>query len=248
MSRRGLLGQSSPCQHTGMERATDPDGARAVRVRAYLGGVRDLKRTFRAPGGADLAAFMKRAALAALPKADGCHLLVVSAERTGEDEPIAAALDRLARRHMLGRDLAAALATTADGARAVLAATAKHAADFGHLRAALAGKEPFSLQVATTEPTAADHATPDADRSVLVPPATPPVGISGSARLHRTLRAVTFLGWRPERKIDAAVAPDDGGRARHGGRRQRGRPHGRPARTPHRRTGGHRRSGGARGP
>ena len=51
-----------------MERGTEPDRARAVRVRAYLGGrVHDAKRSFRVPADADLAAAMKRAALAAIP-------------------------------------------------------------------------------------------------------------------------------------------------------------------------------------
>jgi hypothetical protein len=123
-----------------MERDTEPDGARVVRVRAYLGGrVRDVRRTFRAPAGADLAAFLKRAALAALPKSEGWRLVVFFVERTGEAEPVAAVLDRLARCHMLGRDRAVALAVTADGARAVLAVGAKDAAYVERLRAALAG-------------------------------------------------------------------------------------------------------------
>ena len=121
--------------------ANERDGARAVRIRAYLGRVHDVRRTFRAPAGADLAAFMKRAALAALPKAEGWRLLVVSVGRTNEAEAVAAILDRLARRHMLGRDRAAALAATADGARAVLAVAAEDAARIGRLRAALAGKD-----------------------------------------------------------------------------------------------------------
>ncbi len=123
-----------------MERSTEPDRARAVRVRAYLGGrVRDVRWTFRAPTGADLAAFLKRAALAALPKTEGWHLLVVSVERTSEAEPVAAVLDRLARRHMGGSGYGAALAVTADGARAALAVGAKDAARVARLRAALAG-------------------------------------------------------------------------------------------------------------
>ncbi len=120
-------------------RGTEPDGARTVQVRAYQGRVRDLRRTFRAPAGAELGAFMKRCALAALPKDAGWHLLVVSVERTSEAEAVVPFLDRVARRHMVGRDRAAALAVTADGARAVLAVAAKDAADVGRLRAALAG-------------------------------------------------------------------------------------------------------------
>ena len=65
--------------------------------------------------------------------------LVVSVERTSEAEPVAAVPDRLARRHMLGRDRAAALALTTDGGRAVLAVAAKNAARVERLRAALAG-------------------------------------------------------------------------------------------------------------
>ena len=121
-----------------MERGTEPDRARAVRVRAYLGTVRDVRRTFRAPAGADIAAFMKRAALAALPKAEGWRLVVFSVEWTSDAEPVALFLDRLARRHMGGADFAAALAVTADGARAVLAVGAKDPARVERLRAALA--------------------------------------------------------------------------------------------------------------
>ena len=126
-----------------MERGTEQDRARAVRIRAYRGGrVQDVRRTFRAPAGADLAAFLKRAALAALPKAEGWHFLVVSVERTSEGEAVAAVLDRLARHHMVegGRDFGAALAVTADGGRAVLAVAAKDTVRIGRLRAALAGK------------------------------------------------------------------------------------------------------------
>ncbi len=122
-----------------MEKITDPDRARAFRVRVYLGRVRDVRRTFRAPAGADLAASMKRAALAALPKAEGWRLFVASVERTSEDEPVAAVLDRLARRHVVGDDYAAALAVTADGARAALAVGAKDAARVARLRAGFAG-------------------------------------------------------------------------------------------------------------
>ncbi|WP_343894523.1 hypothetical protein [Craurococcus roseus] len=123
---------------------TEPDRARAVRVRAYLGRVRDVKRTFLVPADADLAAAMKRAALAALPKSGGWRLLVVVVERTGEDEHVGLFLDRLARRHMAegGRDFAAALAVTADGARAVLAVAAEDAERIGRLRAAFAGEVP----------------------------------------------------------------------------------------------------------
>ena len=122
-------------------RGTEPDGARTVQVRAYQGRVRDLRRTFRAPAGADLGAFMKRCAFAALPKPEGWRLVVFSVERTDEAEAVAAVLDRLARRHMVegGRAFAAALAVTGDGTRAVLAVAARDAAQVERMRAALAG-------------------------------------------------------------------------------------------------------------
>ncbi len=63
----------------------------------------------------------------------------ISVERTSEVEPVAPVLDLLARRHMVRLDRAAALAATADGARAVLAAAAEDAARIKRLRAALAG-------------------------------------------------------------------------------------------------------------
>jgi hypothetical protein len=124
-----------------MERGTEPDRARAVRVRAYFGGrVRDVRRTFRVPADADLAAAMKRAALVAIPERDGWRRVVFSVERTSEDERVAPVLDRLARRHMGGGDCAAALAATLDGARAALAVGAKDPARIERLRAALAGR------------------------------------------------------------------------------------------------------------
>ena len=90
------------------------------------------------PADADLAAAMKRAALAAVPKHVGWHLLIVSIERTGEDEGVAPVLDRLARHHMGAGGFAAAVAATLDGARAVLAVGAKDPARIERLRAALA--------------------------------------------------------------------------------------------------------------
>jgi hypothetical protein len=122
--------------HTG----TEPDRARAVRIRAYLGQVRDVRRTFRVPADADLAASMKRAALAVLPKGEGWNLQVFSVERTREDERLAPVLDRLARRHSAVGDVAAALVATLDGARAVLAVAARDASRIERLRAELTGK------------------------------------------------------------------------------------------------------------
>ena len=58
----------------------------------------------------------------------------------------------------------------------------------------------------TTEATTADRAPPDAGRSVGPHGYAAGRRISRSARLHRTLRAVTSSGRRPEQKIDAAVA------------------------------------------
>jgi hypothetical protein len=142
---RCLFGRTGLCQDAGMETGTGPDGARTVRVRAYRdGGARDLGRAYRARADADIAALLKRAALAALPKAEGWHVVVVSAERSRAGEPVAAALDRLARRLTTGGgggpDLAAALAATADGARAALAVAAKDATRIARVRAAFAAR------------------------------------------------------------------------------------------------------------
>jgi hypothetical protein len=120
---------------------THPDGGRTVRIRTYLNGVRDLRRSYRARVDVDIATFLKRGAIAALPEAEGWHLLVVSAERTQENEALAVALDRLANRLMDdGPDFAAALAVTTDGARAALAVTARDAAPIARLRATLVAK------------------------------------------------------------------------------------------------------------
>ena len=123
-----------------METDTEPNDARAARIRVYSGGrVQDVKRTYRAPAEADLAEFLKRCALAVLPKAEGWRLLVVSVARTEEFEAIAPVLDRLARRLVRGgaRDFAAALAVTADGSQAALAVATKDAGRMESLRAAL---------------------------------------------------------------------------------------------------------------
>jgi hypothetical protein len=87
-----LLRQPGLCQHAEMETDTEPDRARAVRIRAYLGRFHDMGRTFRAPAGADPAALMKRTVLAVLPKAEGWHLLVVVPAVGAED---AARIDHL---------------------------------------------------------------------------------------------------------------------------------------------------------
>ena len=68
---------------------TEPNRGRAVRIRAYLGEPRDVRRTFLVPADADLGAFMKRAALAVLPKDEGWLLVVFSVERTSEGEQVA---------------------------------------------------------------------------------------------------------------------------------------------------------------
>jgi hypothetical protein len=125
-----------------MQTGTDLDRARAIRLRAYLGRVRDVRRTFRVPADADIAATLKRAALAALPKGEGWHLLVLSFERTSETEVLAPVLDRLARRHMGEVDFTAALAATLDGARAVLAVGARDAKRLERVRTALVGTGP----------------------------------------------------------------------------------------------------------
>jgi hypothetical protein len=123
-----------------MNRNPEPNRARAVRMRANLGEPRDVRRTFRVPADADLGAFMKRAALAVLPKDEGWLLVVFSVERTSEGEQVAPFLDRLARRHMREKDFAAALVVTLDGARAVLAVGARNKALIERLRTALAGR------------------------------------------------------------------------------------------------------------
>ena len=64
---RALLRHPDPCQPAEMEWDTEPDRTRAVRIGVYLGRVRDVRRSFRVPADADLAAAMKRAALAAVP-------------------------------------------------------------------------------------------------------------------------------------------------------------------------------------
>jgi hypothetical protein len=88
-----------------------------------------------------MATFLKRGAIAALPKVEGWHLLVVSAQRTRQDEALVVALDRLARRLMDDDpDFAAALAATADGARAALAVTVRDVAQVARLRATLVAK------------------------------------------------------------------------------------------------------------
>jgi hypothetical protein len=98
-----------------------------------------VPRIFRLATDADLTAAMKRAALAAIPKAEGWHLVVFSVERTSEAERVAAVLDRLARRAMGGGDFAAAFAATLDGVRAVLAVGARDPVRITRLRAALSG-------------------------------------------------------------------------------------------------------------
>lgn len=116
------------------------DEARTVRIRVYRERASyDVRAAYRAPADADIAAFLKRGALAVLRRKEGWHLLVVAVERTKEGEAIAPVLDRLARRVTLGeRDAAAALAVTADGSRAALAVGTRDAAQSGRLRAALA--------------------------------------------------------------------------------------------------------------
>ena len=118
---------------------TDAAPSRSVRVRSYREGVRDASRTFRLPADADVRAALKRAALAAVPKAEGWTLRLFTVERTIAGERVAAVLDRLARREMGGPDFAAALAATLDGACAVLAVAARDAARVERVRSALGG-------------------------------------------------------------------------------------------------------------
>src|SRR4051812_39096391 len=95
--------------------------SRSIRVRSYRESVRDASRTFRLSADADVRAALKRAALAAVPKAEGWTVRVFTLERTAAGEHVAAVLDYLARLAMGGPDFAAALAATLDGASAVLA-------------------------------------------------------------------------------------------------------------------------------
>ncbi|TCZ64877.1 hypothetical protein [Roseicella aquatilis] len=118
---------------------TDSAASRCIRVRAYRDGIRDAGRTFRLAPGADLDAALRRAALAAVPKVEGWTIRVFAVERTAAGERIAAVLDHLARRAMGGPDLAAALAATLDGARAVLVVGARDARRVEAVRAALTG-------------------------------------------------------------------------------------------------------------
>ena len=118
---------------------TDAAASRSLRVRSYGEGIRDVGRTFLLPADADVRAALKRAALAAVPKAEGWTLRVFTLERTAAGERVAAVLDRLARREMSGPGFAAGLAATLDGASAVLAVAALDAARVERLRSALGG-------------------------------------------------------------------------------------------------------------
>lgn len=118
---------------------TDAAASRSIRVRCYRNRVYDASRTFRLPADADVRAALKRAALAGVPKVEGWTLHVFTMERTAPGERVAAVLDRLARREMSGRDVAAAVAATLDGASAVLALTAADAGSFERVRSALGG-------------------------------------------------------------------------------------------------------------
>lgn len=118
---------------------TDTAMSRSVRVRTYRDRVQDASRTFRLSAGTDVRAALKRAALAAVPKAEGWTLHVLTVERTATGEHVAAVLDHLARREMGSPDFAAALAATIDGASAVLAVAAKDATHFERMRSALSG-------------------------------------------------------------------------------------------------------------
>jgi hypothetical protein len=117
------------------------DAARTVRIRVHRGrSTYDAQAACRVPDSADITAFLKRGAIAALPRAEGWHLLLVSAERTREGEAVAPVLDRLARRFAASggaRDCAAALAVTGDGSHAALAVGTRDPARLERLRSAL---------------------------------------------------------------------------------------------------------------
>src|SRR5690242_8676224 len=114
--------------------------SRSVRVRAYRKSVRDAGRTYRLSPDADIRAALKRAALAAVPKAEGWTLQVFALEQTVPREQVAAVLDHLARREMGGSGFAAALAATLDGAIAVLAVSARDIKCIERMRSALVGE------------------------------------------------------------------------------------------------------------
>ncbi|MDO9714139.1 hypothetical protein [Paracraurococcus lichenis] len=117
----------------------EADPSRSVRVRSYRSGVRDAARTYRLAADADIRTALKRAALAAVPKAEGWVLRVFTVERTAAGEHVAAVLDRLARREMGSPGFAAALAATLDDTKAVLVVAAREPARIERVRSALSG-------------------------------------------------------------------------------------------------------------
>jgi hypothetical protein len=119
---------------------TEAAPSRSVRVRSYREGIRDSGPIYRLSPNADIRAALKRAALAAVPKAEGWTLQVFTVERTSPDERVAAVLDRLARREVSSPDFAAGLAATLDGATAVLAVAARDARCIERVRSALVGE------------------------------------------------------------------------------------------------------------
>jgi hypothetical protein len=111
----------------------------SIRVRSYRESVRDVSQTFYLAAGTDVRAALKRAALAAVPKAEGWTLRVFTLQQTTAEERVAAVLDGLARREMGGAEFAAAAAATLDGATAVLAVAARDAARVERVQSALSG-------------------------------------------------------------------------------------------------------------
>ena len=111
--------------------------SRSVRVRSYSDVVRDASGIFRLPADSDLRAALKRVALAAVPQDAGWQTFVFTVERTTPGEHVAAVLDHLARREMSGRDFAAAVAASLDGAIAVLAVASKDSVRIERVRSAL---------------------------------------------------------------------------------------------------------------
>ncbi|MBP0492663.1 hypothetical protein [Roseomonas indoligenes] len=118
---------------------TDAVPSRSVRVRSYRDAVRDVGRTFRLAPGVDIAAAVKRAALAAVPKTEGWTMRVFTVRRTGEGERAAAVLDRLARDAMGGTDFAASVAATLDGSIAVLVVAARDPGRIERVSSAMSG-------------------------------------------------------------------------------------------------------------
>ncbi|MBS0641766.1 MAG: hypothetical protein JSS43_18030 [Proteobacteria bacterium] len=118
---------------------TDNVASRSIRVRSYRDNIHDVSHTFRLSPGVNVRAALRRAALAAMPKAEDWAMRVFTVERTAAGERVAAVLDQLAQREMGDHAFAAALAATLDGTKAVLVASARDSARIERLSVTLSG-------------------------------------------------------------------------------------------------------------